>query len=492
MKTCPVCALDLEDSFLYCPDDGSTLTFLGRGPHGDADLSDDSPDNEKPGGVVLYCPTCAAEYPLTFSSCPVHGVPLTTHHIPKPPSPEPDPPDRQVVSQSTITRQPEAQDQPGAAIPAKVLDFKRAVAAAQSPQFTGLSRESTSVRDDVEDRPGEDFRGAPVETDENVVGIHAAAYEDDNFHRTASGSHHRGRASGHHERAIDRYERELDSLTASHDEEPESTAHELRLDRPGFRVAATITAIALGVFALAAIYNLVTNFARRSTPTSNKTVSAKRDTSAPQPFIATPLEAQEYQEKAPDAPLREEPLAQPARQPEQTHEPRVEPPRRERTSLPATENAVPVKPDVRPAPKSQPSEAASPPTPAPRASTSAMPPVPKDNSAGFDARLIRVRSRQTPAGVRYDLTFNMQEQAGRPALWQRLLISTRAASGASHSEAIPFSHRLGPSGALTFTISVEMTGRSEADWRGRINCTTLGWDLKGGLLQTSFGANVTP
>jgi hypothetical protein len=99
---------------------------------------------------------------------------------------------------------------------------------------------------------------------------------------------------------------------------------------------------------------------------------------------------------------------------------------------------------------------------------------------------------KTAAGVRYDLTFNMQEQAGRSAQWQRVLVSTRSTSGTSHSEAIPFSHRLGAAGALTFTISVELTGRSEADWRGRIVCTTLGWDNKGAPLQASFGANVTP
>jgi len=121
-----------------------------------------------------------------------------------------------------------------------------------------------------------------------------------------------------------------------------------------------------------------------------------------------------------------------------------------------------------------------------------MPALPRGNSGGFDARLIRVRSRKTAAGFRYDLTFNMQEQAGRAAQWQRVLISTRSASGMNHSEAIPFSHRLGAAGALTFTISVELTGRSESDWQGRIVCTTLGWDNNGAPLQASFGATVTP
>jgi hypothetical protein len=121
-----------------------------------------------------------------------------------------------------------------------------------------------------------------------------------------------------------------------------------------------------------------------------------------------------------------------------------------------------------------------------------MPALPRGDAGGFDARLIRVRSTKTQAGIRYDLTFNMQEQAGRAANWQRVLVSTRSMSGASHSQAIPFSHKLGATGALTFTISVELTGHSESDWQGRVTCTTLGWDNKGTPLQASFGANVTP
>ncbi len=121
-----------------------------------------------------------------------------------------------------------------------------------------------------------------------------------------------------------------------------------------------------------------------------------------------------------------------------------------------------------------------------------MPALPRGNSGGFDARLIRVRSRKTASGFRYELTFNMQEQAGRSAEWQRVLISTRSASGTNHSEAIPFSHRLGAAGALTFTINVALTGRSEADWHSRICCTTIGWDNNGAALQASFVQNLTP
>jgi hypothetical protein len=121
-----------------------------------------------------------------------------------------------------------------------------------------------------------------------------------------------------------------------------------------------------------------------------------------------------------------------------------------------------------------------------------VPVLPRANSGAFDSRLVRARGSKTSAGYRYDLTFNMQEQGGHSAQWQRVLITTRSASGASRTQAIPFVHRLGATGALTFTISVELTGRSEADWRGRINCTTLGWDNAGAPLQASFVANVSP
>ena len=105
---------------------------------------------------------------------------------------------------------------------------------------------------------------------------------------------------------------------------------------------------------------------------------------------------------------------------------------------------------------------------------------------------MNVRSRKTPNGFRYDLTFNMQEQAGRVTQWERLAIVTRSASGISHSQAMPFYHRLGAAGTLTFTVSVEMQGRAQPDWAGRIICTSIGTDQTGRAYRASFGANVAP
>src|SRR5215212_851166 len=89
MKACPVCGLDLEDTYLFCPEDGSpldraeTVVIAEELPESrpqSPPVEESNVNNASP--VVLYCPACAAEYPLTFSECPVHGVTLTKHKIP--------------------------------------------------------------------------------------------------------------------------------------------------------------------------------------------------------------------------------------------------------------------------------------------------------------------------------------------------------------------------------------------------------------------------
>jgi hypothetical protein len=57
---------------------------------------------------------------------------------------------------------------------------------------------------------------------------------------------------------------------------------------------------------------------------------------------------------------------------------------------------------------------------------------------------------------------------------------------------IPFQHWLAGSGALTFTVNVDMAGPSEDDWRGRISCMSVGADETGRPLRASFGTNVAP
>jgi hypothetical protein len=436
MKTCPVCALDLEDTYLFCPDDGSTLNSLPGRLSEIKSTSTPGRDDETAGAVVLYCPACAAEYPLTFSSCPVHGMKLTKHRIPKSSSGASSLREPGAGTQATVTGPQIRGDQYQLTRHLTTLDLKR-------PQI-----ESPSLVTPIE--PGE------------LDNESANSVELNEVESSAAGSF-------------------ADSNTAFDCRESAADFSEPRLERPGFRLAAVATVMALALFGLVAVYTFVSNFSRRSQSSAGRTANTPQSAPEPLPFVATPQAAQDYKEDTQDP--------SPSRSVEQPSEPTIE--RVHRDSAPSpTEHAVRKNPDAYHIPKAP--AATPPPVTTTRVSNPPLPALPRGNSGGFDARLIRVRSRKTPAGFRYDLTFNMQEQAGRSAHWQRVLISTRSTSGASHSEAIPFSHRLGAAGALTFTISIEMAGRSEADWQGRVVCTTLGWDNKGAALQASFGANVTP
>ena len=201
------------------------------------------------------------------------------------------------------------------------------------------------------------------------------------------------------------------------------------------------------------------------------------------PFVPTPQEAQDYKEEQLAAPIASNPAeVQPAQTVKQKNPDAPSAVERSARNKAADQSTAKPPVESRSALLNSTAKASLPP----------MPALPRGNSGGFDARLIRVRSSKTSSGFRYDLTFNMQEQAGRFAQWQRVLITTRSVSGVNRSQAIPFAHRLGAAGALTFTISVELAGRSEADWQGRVVCTTLGWDNQGAPLQASFGANLTP
>ena len=440
MKTCPVCALDLEDTYLFCPDDGSSLSTPAIGSSEIESPSASERVDKAAGAVVLYCPACAAEYPLTFSVCPVHGLQLTKHSIPRLPK-----------SRSPLHEQNGSNDakhtvsgphfQRNQSSPTKrltTLDLKRPLI--EIPQ----SASTTVTLDDDND----------LAHSEVVTALDAPS-------------------------ALPAFD---SSRTAFDNHAPLADANERGFERPGFRIAAIATGIGLAVFGILAIYAFISNLTRR--PTSAAVQIASETQTTPLPFVATPQAAQDYKDEA------HPPTASTAQAPEtERHAERAR-----NESSPSSSPEIGVRKATVAEPLLKPRATAAPPAPvAPtKVSKPPMPPLPRGNSGGFDARLIRVRSRKTPAGFRYDLTFNMLEQAGRSTQWQRVLINTRSASGMSHSEAIPFSHRLGATGALTFTISVELTGRSEADWQGRIVCTTLGWDNKGAPLQASFGANVTP
>jgi hypothetical protein len=277
---------------------------------------------------------------------------------------------------------------------------------------------------------------------------------------------------------------EVESLQSTMDRRSEgdvlaeapSGAGESSSDRPGFRIAAAATIIALVVFSVVSLYGLVKHLTRRPAAPVAQVASPANVDAQPLPFVATPEEARDYKEEQP-APEASAPSG-----PERKHSETTPPVSTDQNVRKTTIGQASPKQSILAA--RQPERLTASPPPAPV--------VPRGNSGGFDSRLVRARGIRTSSGYRYDLTFNMLEQAGRSAQWQRVLISARSASGANHTTAIPFVHRLGAAGALTFTISVELTGRSETDWRGRVVCTALGWDNGGAPVQSSFGASVTP
>jgi hypothetical protein len=118
--------------------------------------------------------------------------------------------------------------------------------------------------------------------------------------------------------------------------------------------------------------------------------------------------------------------------------------------------------------------------------------LPRGTFGQVAARLTNVRASRTAGGYRYELTFHLADQAGQATQWERLAIVTRSASGATRQQQIPFYHRLGADGTMSFTVSVEMPGRAPADWQGRIICTSIGSDSSGRAHRASFGANVSP
>lgn len=426
MKTCPVCALELEDSFLFCPEDGSSLAALDE-PHAPFVETESNDDKTN---VVLYCPACGAEYPLTFSSCPVHGVPLTKQSI-----------------QSQVKQSASA---------AGAVQVNSETIALNRPPFVTL------------------HKNTPTATFDRGVGSNIAI----------------GSINSANPDIVEHCESDVEASTASLPgpgiQPPVFSSEARGADVPGFRIAAIATMIALAIFALVGLYALVSSLSRRPSPPTRS--AGQNETAQEVPFVVIPQTALAYKvdskEEQPAASASEKATAPPPAT-------RVVEPERKESLSSSNEERNRTAPEARSIPR-MPSQA----TPVSNATTQASdPPAPASphtTSREFDSRLVRARSSRTSSGYRYDLTFNMQEQLGHAAQWQRVLITTRSASGASHTQAIPFVHRLGATGALTFTISVELTGRSEADWRGRINCTTLGWNNTGAPLQATFVANVTP
>ena len=434
MKACPDCGLELEDTYLFCPEDGSplgspnTIAVAEELPENRTQVASIAESNGDPAGpVVLYCPACAAEYPLTFSECPVHGVTLTKHRIPT----FAEPPARAVQR-----GQESALSETGTRI--------------HQESRSAASHSNVIVEDKIDSFPME--REPAQEPLAVKIPIEDQAY--------------------------------------SH-ESSEDTVEEIGPEPRSFKVAAIAIAIGLAVLSLVGLYALYSNATRR--PDS---LAAKSGKQSPLPtpesaFIPTPEAALDYKEETPDS---SKPATSDASDESRNDKDRDDKDTAHTVATSPSKAAAQKIEERKPvaAPNQPPPVATPTPVAAKRPASATDLVLPRGTYGLVDARLIRMRARQTPAGYRYDLTFNLQEQAGRVTQYDRLAIVTRSSSGVSHSEVMPFFHRLGAAGDLTFTVSVEMKGRSEADWQGRIICTSIGTDNQGKSLRTSFGANVSP
>lgn len=217
---------------------------------------------------------------------------------------------------------------------------------------------------------------------------------------------------------------------------------------------------------------------------SNQPVGVAQD--KPSVFVATPQTAVEYSEPAesdsPDQPDEEEwqpgttlPFSRP--------QARREPTRKRQPQ--ATPVGRPIeRPRERPIEQTRPRQVTVPNRPQSQ--------TVRVVDLRVDANLIRVRSRRTPSGYRYDLTFTLYDPAGRSFYWEKLLVTTRSASGRVRNQTIAFSHRQGANGLLTFTIGVDLNGATESDWRGSVVCTSLGTDGHGKIIRAGFRADLAP
>jgi len=425
MKTCPECGIALNDEYQFCPEDGASLAESVS--HVPIEVPIEAVASTKPqasGAVVLYCPACAAEYPLTFSICPVHHTALTKHGIP-----------------SLVQ-----------ALPSSDKTEKPAAKVAYNTRSLHLVATDAPAR-----------RSALEEYEQTVESLARPAVADD---------------AG-----------ELEELPPG----------DLVAQDEGrkYRRAAMVISITLAVLALIGVYAVISNATRKPAASATKNASARNNSPQPTITVQTPPAAVDYHE----------PLTASTAPPSDRTE--ASTPRNEMASEAQTRSRRSVELDHSPPQKvaeartvTTPRQPIAAPSPRPLQTVPAAPPMrqpattelvlPRGTFGLVNARLTGVRGSRTASGYRYDLTFHMADQAGHATQWERLAIVTRAASGASRQQQLPFYHRLGADGTLSFTVSVEMPGRAPADWQGRIICTSIGSDSTGKTYRASFGANVSP
>ncbi|HSO76482.1 MAG TPA: hypothetical protein VLU47_16740, partial [Blastocatellia bacterium] len=261
MRSCPVCGLDVEDSYSFCPDDGSRLVEadaanspLTTDLRADVQARGTEARAAHDGVVVLYCGECAAEYPMTFVECPVHHVALTSYKIqPTPPVPVAPPASDAVVKEPNLAEH------------ADHVDENRSTDAAplevQPPRYTVALAEAGEER----------WRSSRIET--------TAAFDNPK------------RESGYWAPSIVRagYRFEED---AARERDSES-----RYENPSYRIVAATLVVALVVFCVAAVYIFFSGGARRQTVADAAQPVQTTPVEEPPPFIPTPVEALDYKQE---------------------------------------------------------------------------------------------------------------------------------------------------------------------------------------------------
>ncbi len=237
--------------------------------------------------------------------------------------------------------------------------------------------------------------------------------------------------------------------------------------------------VALALITIAAIYavGIGSREAARQAVESGQPAGVTEE--KPSLFVATPQTAVDYSEpvesELPDQPVEERPqFIQPFS---------ITRPQRQRE--PVTKSQPRPVPVERPIEQTRPRQVTA-------SNSQAQPQIVQAVDRRVNANLIRVRSRRTSSGYRYDLTFTLHDPAGRSFYWEKLVVMTRSASGLVRNQTIAFAHRQGASGLLTFTIGVDLNGATESDWRGTVVCTSLGTDGPGKVIRAGFTANLAP
>ncbi|MFL6216693.1 MAG: hypothetical protein ACJ74J_22615 [Blastocatellia bacterium] len=432
MKTCPECGIALKDEYQFCPEDGASLDLSSQAATPDVAGSAKA---QAPPAVVLYCPACAAEYPLTFSECPVHHTTLTKHGMP--PQVDNQPRSRR-LHLVTPDEQPKVESTEATTRRSGIEAYEAALENLVEPSTSPSISPSTSpsISPSISDDAG--VRGA---------------------------------------------------LSLDEDRQQEEAKK--------FHKVAMAVAIALALLALLGIYALISNASRKPAKPAKSSVAA--DNSAqPAITVPTPQAALDYQNQAHAAastPTASEPAAS------TNNEAPTDARAKVRRGVDDVASPTMKVADRRSSDNHREQMAAPSPRPAP--TVSAQPAMMRQPSATelvlprgtfgqVAARLTGVRAARTLSGYRYELTFHLAEQAGQATQWERLAIVTRAASGATRQQQIPFYHRLGADGTMSFTVRVDMPGRAPTDWQGRIICTSIGSDSNGRVHRASFGASVSP